>query len=80
MVMRATRKAERPDRFWPGIPNRDLTEDEYRALTNEQRRTVRDSGDWDVLTDAQYAEETQPKPPKPSTTETPPAQPERKED
>lgn len=43
MAIRAIRTAERPDEYHSGIPNRDLTEDEYQALTDEQRDTVQNS-------------------------------------
>lgn len=51
--IRAKRVEERPDEHYWGIPNRDLTEDEYRALSNEQRELIRGSGLWDVKTDEQ---------------------------
>lgn len=42
-----------PVEFLPGIPARDLTEDEYQALTVEQRSAVRGCGFYDVVTDEQ---------------------------
>ena len=51
-----------------GIPQRDLTETEYRALTNEQRARMRASALYDVLTDQEYADLTR--------AETPPPEPE----
>lgn len=51
--IRAKRIANRPDEFFNGIPGGDLTEEQYAALDNEQRATVRNSGLWDVKTDAQ---------------------------
>lgn len=51
--IRAKRVEDRPDEHYWGIPNRDLTEDDYRALSNEERELVRSSGLWTVKTDEQ---------------------------
>ena len=53
MALRAKRKSGRADEFIAGVPNADLQEEEYQALTNEERRMVRESGLWDVKTDAE---------------------------
>jgi hypothetical protein len=53
--IRARRVDDRPDDYFNGIPNRDLTEDEYRALDADQRKVVRESGLWEVKTDAEIA-------------------------
>lgn len=53
--IRAKRSTDRPDEFYAGIPNKDLTEEEYQALTVEQRKVVRDSGLWDTKTDNEIA-------------------------
>lgn len=44
-----------PD-YLNNVPACDLDEDEYRDLTNEQREAVRESGNYEVLTDREYAE------------------------
>lgn len=54
-IIRAKRTNERPDSYHSGIPNRDLTEGEYRAFTNEQRKLIRDCGLWEVATDKEIA-------------------------
>ena len=51
--LRAKRVASRPDEFLNGVPNRDLTEDDYDALDTDQRKAVRESGLYDVRTDAE---------------------------
>ena len=38
-----------------GIPARDLSEDEWQSLNADQRKMVRDSGLYDVKTDAQMS-------------------------
>ena len=53
MPHRAQRKAHKPAHFIHGVPNRHLTEEEYRALSPERRKAVRDSGLWDVKSDAE---------------------------
>ena len=53
MTIRAKRKAGRPNELIFGIPNRDLTEEDYQALDADQRRDVPESGLWDVKTDAE---------------------------
>jgi hypothetical protein len=53
MPIRAKRKAARPKEMLFGVPNRDLSEEDYQALDADQRRDVRDSGLWDVKTDAE---------------------------
>lgn len=45
-----------------GIPKRDVTESEYRALSNEQRARMRASALYEVKTDAEIAEELHPPP------------------
>ena len=42
-----------PVEFLPGIPARDLTEEDYQALTVEQRAAVRASPLYDAKTDAE---------------------------
>jgi hypothetical protein len=51
--IRAKRTDDRPEQFFYPIPNRDLTEEEYQALDQDQRKLVRESGLWEVKTDAQ---------------------------
>lgn len=55
-LIRATFKPEKQGHFLTGIPAKDLTEDQYRALSNAQRKAIRDSGLWDVLSDREMAE------------------------
>jgi hypothetical protein len=51
--IRAQRVDDRPDDHFMGIPNRDLTEEDWRALDADQQRVVADSGLWKVKTDQQ---------------------------
>jgi hypothetical protein len=53
MTIRATYTGA-GDQFHRGIPARDLEQEEYAALTNEQRAMLRESPLYDVLTDAEY--------------------------
>ncbi len=53
--VRAKRIEDRPDEYFTGIPNKDLTEDEWQLLSDEQRATVEVSGFWKVKTDEQMA-------------------------
>jgi hypothetical protein len=53
MALRAKRKNMRPDEYLNGVPNGDLDEETYQALEVDQRKTVRESGLWDVKTDAE---------------------------
>lgn len=58
MPLRASFKGPRdsdgvPATYLNGIPARDLDEDEWQALTTEERDTVRRSGLYDVKTDAE---------------------------
>lgn len=53
MTVRATYKGD-GFAFHSGIPARDLEQEEYAALTKEERATLRESPLYDVLTDAEY--------------------------
>jgi hypothetical protein len=53
--IRATRTVHQPDEFFNGIPNRDLTESDWLALDDDQRRTVQESGLWTVEPDEKIA-------------------------
>jgi hypothetical protein len=55
-MIRATRKPDRTGAYHHGIPNRDLTESEYRAFSNEQRALIRSCGLWEVATDREMAD------------------------
>lgn len=46
--------------FLLGVPARNLDEDEYQALSAEQRADVRNSGLYDVKTDAEMAPRSEP--------------------
>jgi hypothetical protein len=53
--IRAYRRVDRPEEFFNGIPNRDLTEDDWQALPDEHRQLVTDSGLWTVEPDQKVA-------------------------
>ena len=55
MTIRAKRKTTRPDEYLSGIPNRDLTEEEYQSLNPEDRKRVRASDLYDVKADDETA-------------------------
>lgn len=56
MSIRAKRKDSRPDEFLAGIPNTDLDEDVYQALSPEDRQRVRDSDLYTTRTDREMKE------------------------
>lgn len=51
--LRATRSKSRPDEYLEGVPNQDLTDEDYQALSADQRKAVRESGLWHVKSDAE---------------------------
>lgn len=65
-MIRATFNQARKGHYLQGIPARDLTEEEYRALSNAQRSYVRNSDLYEVKTDKEMADliksEAKPKP------------------
>jgi hypothetical protein len=44
IAYRYTGRRGREDEFYPGIPARSLTEDDYDALDTDQKRLVREGG------------------------------------
>jgi len=54
MTFRAIRKDERLDEHFEGIPNKDLTNEEYEALDTPYRELVRESGLWEYRTEEEY--------------------------
>lgn len=80
-MIRATFNPDAKGRYLQGIPARDLTEDEYRALSNTQRAHVRGSSLYEVKTDKEMAELSKPPPkPKPERAAPVPDAPTEQED
>lgn len=52
--IRAKRTSTRPDEFLNGVPNRDLTEDDWDQLDAEQRDLIRKSDIYEVPTEAEF--------------------------
>jgi hypothetical protein len=67
MAIRARWKGAEGE-FVYGVPARNLSEDEYAALTPEQRAEVRASGVYDVKTEAEMAGEPKAEAPKAEPT------------
>lgn len=51
--IRAKRLEDDPDAHYMGIPNRDLTEEDWAALSDDQRARVAESGLWRLKSDEQ---------------------------
>jgi outer membrane biosynthesis protein TonB len=71
MTIRATYKGD-GFAFHAGIPARNLEQEEYAALTNEERALLRESPLYDVLTDAEYRAKKQEGDPEPEAEDVEP--------
>ena len=53
MAIRASRKPSNPESFIAGVPNRSLTEEDWDALSPEERKRVEDSGLYTLRSEAE---------------------------